>query len=313
MNMRWLSLLALLSLLPGGVAAQTPRGLGADAPPVAESRYQSGLRLYRAGQFAAAADEFRVALAMHRVPKLAYNLARSLERAGDLSGAIEHYRLYLKLAPGAADRDEIKRLIPILEDRLRAKYPEVALLSEPAGARVFADGGKTPIVEATPGTAKLPPGLHLLRFELEGRPPVERSVHLAEGADVPVEVKFAKPAVAAPAPPPAPAPAPERAAWRTPVAIGLMGAGAVGLGLGVISSMRMSDTIDEAGEPITAARYDELNSEFESQQTWAVVGFAAGGALVAGGVTLLLWPDDEAPAAAALAPTPGGVVLAGRF
>jgi TolA-binding protein len=59
--------------------------LGPDAPASAESRYQIGRRLYREGQFAEAAAEFKAALALYPSAKLAYNQARSAERAGDLA------------------------------------------------------------------------------------------------------------------------------------------------------------------------------------------------------------------------------------
>ncbi|MCA9560913.1 MAG: hypothetical protein KC583_20335, partial [Myxococcales bacterium] len=81
-------------------AAANTRALGAGAPEAAEQRYQIGLQMYRAGRFAEAAREFRVALTM--VPdsaRLAYNLARSLERSDQLEAAIEHYQLYLRLSP----------------------------------------------------------------------------------------------------------------------------------------------------------------------------------------------------------------------
>jgi len=92
------------------------RGLEAGAPAAANQRYLVGIDLYRKGEFSAAALEFRVALQLFPTSaKLSYNLARSLERAGALGEAIAEYRNYLALAPNAADRVDVERVIAALE------------------------------------------------------------------------------------------------------------------------------------------------------------------------------------------------------
>jgi tetratricopeptide (TPR) repeat protein len=96
--------------------ASENRGLEAGAPPAANQRYLVGIDLYRKGEFSAAALEFRVALQLFPTSaKLSYNLARSLERSGALTEAIAEYRNYLALAPNAADRVDVERVIAALE------------------------------------------------------------------------------------------------------------------------------------------------------------------------------------------------------
>ncbi len=294
--------------------------LGPDAPASAESRYQIGRRLYREGKFAEAAAEFKAALAVYPSAKLAYNQARSAERAGDLAQAIEAFEVYLKLAPAADDRAEVQALLPVLRERLQATYPEVALTTQPPGAAIFVDGATTPLERKTPTTVRLKPGAHTLRFALDGHHTIDRSVQVASGAGATVDVRLEKkdapaPAVAAVTPPPAPPPAPDGLTTLDWTGIGLSAAGAAAVAVGVVFHLQMLDDADTA-EGLSDAEYamqeDTLRDDFESHQTLTVVGYALGGALIATGVTLVLWP--EAPATTAtLLPTPDGAVMSWRF
>ena len=117
--------------------------LGPGAPPSAEARYQVARQLYLQADYIGAAREFAVAYEMMPASsKLAYNLARSEERAGHLSAAVRAYRDYLRLAPKAADRDEVAAIIAALDKRIEADKPEVVITSDPAGAAVRVDEGK---------------------------------------------------------------------------------------------------------------------------------------------------------------------------
>jgi tetratricopeptide (TPR) repeat protein len=72
--------------------------------------------MYLRGDYAGAAREFKVAQALAPdSAKLAYNLARSLERAGDVPGAIAAYRRYLEVSPQATDREDVTRVLAVLE------------------------------------------------------------------------------------------------------------------------------------------------------------------------------------------------------
>ena len=84
-----------------------------------------GVDLYRKSQYAAAAQEFRVAQGlMPDSPKLAYNLARSLERAGEIDAAISAYDRYLTLAPDAADAADVRQVIETLRKMAYRGEPE---------------------------------------------------------------------------------------------------------------------------------------------------------------------------------------------
>lgn len=64
-----------------------------------------GKEAYRRSLFEDAAREFRVGQDLLPTnAKIAFNLARALERARDASAAIREYERYLTLAPQADDR-----------------------------------------------------------------------------------------------------------------------------------------------------------------------------------------------------------------
>ena len=121
--------------------------------PQARARYKMGVGLFKKGQFADAAREFKVALALEPgSAKLAYNLARSLESAGDLAPAVEAYRTYLKLAPDASDRADVEKVVVALESM--ADKPEPA--AEPPPEPAAPAPAKAPPPAAAPAPAPTP-------------------------------------------------------------------------------------------------------------------------------------------------------------
>jgi tetratricopeptide (TPR) repeat protein len=117
-------------------ASAAPRELEPGAPPLATQRYRTGIEMYLRGDYAGAAREFKVAQALAPdSAKLAYNLARSLERAGDVPGAVVAYRRYLAVAPQATDRADVERVLAVLE-REAAPAPASA---EPARPDLVAE------------------------------------------------------------------------------------------------------------------------------------------------------------------------------
>ncbi len=282
---------ALLSLLAAAALAQEapPRSLGEDAPAMAESRYHIGVRLYQEGRYADAAREFKVGLDLYpKSARLAFNLGRARERAGQIPGAIEAYRLYLGLERDAGQRAEVERVIGALEAQLEAARGRLRLGSQPPGARVVVDGDPASAV-TTPEVVVVAPGTHHLRAELAGYLPAEREVAAVAGEEVAVVFALEAPS----------------GAWKAPTGWALLGIGLASAAVGGILYASAASTADEAeglyGDP---ARYRALKDDFESAELGAWLSFGAGGALLAGGATLLaLSPADEAVAA-----TPGGLV-----
>lgn len=309
-------MILLLSCIFTRVDAQE-RGLGDDAPEVANQRYGIGVQLYLEGKYAEAAREFRVAQKLvPNSPKLAYNIARCDERAGELPAALESYELYLRLAPTAEDRAEVEAVIAGIRAELDARKGKVVITSEPPGASVFLDGDLETASGQTPLTVRLDAGSHAVRLVLDGFRPHDQVVDLAEKATIPMSVTL-MPVGGAAAPTASvaeekPAPAPD-SDWKPIAGWSLVGAGVAGLVVGAVFHAQASSTHDE-GSALGPGRDDEraaLQSDLDSQQTLMWTGYGLGAALGAAGAALLLWPDDDA--SVALAPGPGGLAAWGRW
>ena len=297
---------AALLLLSSPLGAQT---LGPDAPPAADLRYQRGIELFQQGRFALAAQEFRVALEL--VPgsaRLAYNLARSLESAGQLDRAIEAYRQYLVLSPQADDRPAVDGFIRALSKELERQRGAVLVTTTPEGAQIFVDqeasAGRAPL------TLRLAPGHHVLRLEADGYRQAVREVEVAEGGsgavDVTLEVlrtEVVEPAVGAAAEP--------GVSGRGLLGWSLVGAGVASVAAGVVFYAKASDAADQASEGgISRNRHAALEDDFGTQNALAWTGLGLGAALTAAGVTLLVLPEDEA---VSLGPTLGGAWVRVRW
>ncbi len=303
------------------------------APAAAVQRYKIGLKLYRKGRYAEAAAEFETAEAMFPASaKLVFNRARALERAGDVAGAVTAYETYLARAPEAADRAEVEQLLGVLRVRRDALRPTLTLASTPPGARVFLDDS-TEAAGTTPLKLKVPPGGHVLRFELDGHTTATRQVDAAEKQTVAVSVELAPepesepeptpepkpPAEAAAAAPPAPVPppAPEAApvGWPRAAAWASLGAAGLALAAGAWFHASALDTAEEAAAlgpaPADLARRDALRSGFDGQSAGMWVGYGAAAALAVTGAVLLLASGEDSGAAAWRPFFGGGAVAVG--
>jgi hypothetical protein len=259
---------------------------------------------------------------------------------------------------GRRDRvDAAQRRADALEARLSRLTvevpPEVAALP---GLVVTRDGASLPAAawgSATPTD----PGDHVIEATAEGRTPFRQSVALAKEADEKVvRIPMLEPATppspavapsrtpgATPAPVPAASPTSPnaRAAGPRPVAessesssnsLALVGivvgsAGVVALGVGTAFGLRAKSLDDEsrtAGcDPTTGKCLDdhgvELNRDARTAGHLSTVLFAAGGALVAGGVVLYLVGSAQNDVSASLSVSPlvakggGGLSLRARF
>lgn len=151
------------------------------APPVradgameeAARHFEEGTRLYAAGSYREAIDEFEAANAIAPAPANLFNLARCYERLAELRMALEHFERYLS-DPDAPDRALVERRVA----DLRAMPVELFVSSAPAGARVLVDGRGEPEPDRTPSVIRLRPGRHIVRVERDGTLAAERTVDL---------------------------------------------------------------------------------------------------------------------------------------
>ncbi len=284
--------LLLILLLPLAALA-TSRSLGPDAPKAAEVRYKAGIELYRAGKYDEAAREFLVAQKLHPdSARLAFNLARSLERASRATEAAKAYELYLSLEPEAKDRAEVEKIVAALRELAEGQLPLLEIGSTPPGLPVLVDGealsGQTPL------SLRIAPGLH--RVEVgppEGRRKVEVTVAAGQPNTVHVSVETEAPAAQAP----------------TPWAWVALGVGAAGVGAGIFFALDASDAKDERDSASTKSEADEAHDRAGTSAALSWVGLGLGAAGLGLGTWLLM--REDAPVSASLSPQ--GVVLQGRF
>lgn len=306
--MRVLSAWLLVSTLSAPALAEN--ALPADAPPQAEQRYRIGVELYRAKKYADAAREFRVAFKLYpRSPKLAYNLARCLERSNQPTEAVEAYRRYLALAPKADDRAQVEGYIAALLETL----PELVVTSEPPGARVRLDGEARE--GATPLSLRVPAGSHVVQVTL-GERRANRTVEVKPRQKNVVLLELPKPS--GPAPQVTPEPVVEQVETADeptkPWPWVAFGVGAAGLATGVVFSVQALDARDardaahdEGDVPQSRAHHDEMNEA----NTLSLVGYGVGAVGLAAGAALLLWGGDDEPVSWTAGPGYTGV--RGRF
>jgi hypothetical protein len=111
------------------------------------------------------------------VPVTKFNLARSWEQANETLKAIDAWQGWLAMSPAAPERPEVERTVGQLGEKLaKLGVQAVTISTMPVAAMVSVDGVR---IGLAPVTVELPPTRHLVRAELEGRDPQEKSLEVA--------------------------------------------------------------------------------------------------------------------------------------
>jgi hypothetical protein len=258
------------------LAIVSPRLASAAPPPTAAAHeqarasYASGNEAFRLGDYERARSHYWASLQHERSFDALCNLGRTEATLGDDGLALRHLDECLK------------------------EYP--------------------PDDEVAPARQKF----YALREEVRERCKKKDCEAGPDPAPAPAPVATAAAPASAAAPGPEPLPPAEPASARLPVSISLAAAGIVGLGVGTgfwIASEQSTqagelkrDAIDATGgtnscagaapDPRCAAFFADVSAA-QDAHTVSVVGFVAGGALLAGALaTYLLWPEPKASAGA---------------
>ncbi|MBX3191809.1 MAG: hypothetical protein KF819_32765 [Labilithrix sp.] len=215
-----------------------------------------------------------------------------------------------KSCPGPVRDDCAQRL-----DEVDKATPTIVFAAKAAGAdlsavRVTMDG--SPLAERLDGSPlTVDPGEHTFEFATAGYPNVSRRLLIAEGTkgrqeivvfaattSPPVAPAPAAPPITAPSEPFVDAPAAEVSSGSSDgqrtLAYVLGGAGIVGLGLGAVFGVVSKSTYDDAllncPSGPSSCNDDGVagGKSAHTQATVSTISFIAGGALLAGGITLLL-------------------------
>ncbi|MSP74166.1 MAG: tetratricopeptide repeat protein [Myxococcales bacterium] len=270
--------------------------LEAGAPQLANQRYLQGREDYRAGRISEAATAFQRALDVFpESPRLAFNLARSLERLGRLREAAAAYRRYVELLPLAEDAQTVSRLAASLEEQVLARRPSLIALTRPGGATVTVDG--LALTEKTPLRAPVEAGVHLVLFRLDGFLDEARSVTMAEAETRTIDLTLSAVPVPAPGVALSTTVPPKDPPLRPVLGWSLSTLGAVSTALAISFHAQALES-SAAAEGLTATvddrtRYDRLNADFKDQRLGAAFAYGAAVALLTSGLYLLLTDSDE--------------------
>ena len=147
-------LASVFVLLVAVVPALADRG--ADPRRQAGELAAKSAQHYKRGEFEEAARLLREAYAQYPEPNLLYNLARSLESAGDREGALEAYEKFLSTAKKIEDRAAIERRVATLKAELAEKQraEEKRLAEAKQQAAPAAPPSETATVDAPPPESK---------------------------------------------------------------------------------------------------------------------------------------------------------------
>lgn len=323
--------LLIIHLFVGILATSRPtRAEDSAVVSAARELAMQGFKAYHEGRYEEAAEKSLTAYQMVRVPTLAVNLARSLAQLGKLAQAAELYLEAMGLRPAEEPWQDVQYEAQANAERERnellPRIPRLKLVIEgadPAQVAVSVDNKHVAVTRLT-SEHLIDPG----ECTVIGRRGNEemRFTVLAKEADRPlVKMSFRaldqgpnKRAMPVASPTPTPAKSSPQSSPRTTSTPDLLGWGGVALGgvgivFGSIEGLSAKSKRDEllAGgrcpdgrncDPSVSADVDSLMM----RRTLSTIGFVAGGALAAAGVTILLWPSTrESSPAVALTIGPG--------
>ncbi len=278
----------LLAALAGAKVAS------ADETPLAEALFQRGIAAMEQGDIAAACPLLAESQRLDPGGGTLLNLALCYEREGRLATAWARYREALALAhrDGRLDR------AAFAESHLRAIEPRVPQLSvvlrAPApGARLLVDGVDAgSLVLGSP--VPVDPGERSVTVSAPGRRPFSAKVRLEPGESKVVEVPALTVAVGVE---PGAEKAPARSGVRRTLGYAGLGVGGAGLltaavlGALAIGAESTADSACPGAGACSDPRGLDASARARSLSTGATISVIGGGALVLGGVLLLVTGD----------------------
>jgi hypothetical protein len=211
---------ALLLVAPPVFAQPTSNAVAA------EELFHQGRALLQQNDLAAACEKFAASQKLDPAVGTLFSLGECYERRELLASAWFTYRAAVALAIQRADARQV-----LAQTRADALEPRLArlrvVLEDTRGVTTVLVDGNQLVLEALETPLPVDPGAH--RVEADGERSWSQQVDVpGNGANVVVRV----PSLAAPVA------APPVAAWKRPVAIGLLEAGGVATGVGLIAGMQ---------------------------------------------------------------------------
>jgi tetratricopeptide (TPR) repeat protein len=313
--------LAVVTLL-ATVALAAPLRAAPEGSDVdeARARFSSGVQLFHEGSFDAALAAFRKAYQLAPSYRVLFNIARVQLELHDHVGALRSFRQYL--ADGGSEVPPERRAQ--VEDELRKLEQRVCTLE----IAVSVDGAELQVDDLPVGRSPLPApllvnaGVRRVTASKPGRVTTAQSVTVAGGDRARVELTLPEAMAARPlalsAPPAAAAERPRTRMW-----VALATTAALGVGAGTFALVTRQAKLDFESQ---LATFPNTKDSIDRARRRMVVDAAitdglAGATLISGALTVYFAlshagaePETGRKRAQVhLAPTPGGLVVHGRF
>lgn len=318
--------------LVASVLVLVPRVADAQDDPrkaQAESVFAEGLKLHDANHDGEALAKYRQAYGIYPTPNILFAVARLEQVLGQSLAAVTHFREALKsplLHP--RNRELGKTYIAELEKKLAR-----VILVGPAGLRVTIAGKEHRL--PVDGVIDVEPGSVAGHAEQDGRTYAGRVDTLA-GSEAILELKPVQSASSSGAAPagapvgeqPPPSGGEPSNATRNVLAGTLAAVGVVGLGVGLVFSLKAESQISDAttyrdsvaGGPCstralpTCDRYASMLDDIKSTRDVSTVAFVGGAVFLAGaGAVFFAWPKRSSSAWAQPVFVGNGAALRGHF
>lgn len=279
--------LAVAALSAGEAPAMAqPSATSAKEKEAARALAQLGYELFEAKKYQEALAKLDQAEELFHAPPHIELAGRCLEKLGRLLQARERYQRVAAEPPAAnapkAFRDTHAAAVKAL-DSLKTRIPtlQVKVTGAAAERTSFSIDGKPVAGDSLLSMKELDPGSYALRIEAPGAVPESRTVTLEEGSHQTLELALKEAA-------------PGGGDRRGPLAPGIivLGAGVAGLVIGAVTGAASLGTVGGLSEACPEKHCPDSQAanlnQAKTLATVSTVGFVAGGALAAAGVTLLV-------------------------
>ncbi|MFO0673090.1 MAG: tetratricopeptide repeat protein [Polyangiaceae bacterium] len=291
-------------------ATASTRTEGLSATDRAEALYEEGKRLAASGDVAKACPLFEESQRIEPAIGTQFNLADCYERLGRRASALALFREVARVAQMSGKQERLRAA----EERARALETKVARLAiqvdDPLPEQhVRLDGREVGAEERARGIP-VDPGEHHVDSDAPVHVAWQTAVTIAPDEAARANVRI---------PPLPPAPTSSGRSPLVPLGIVVGGIGVLGLGLGALAGLAAAGEKREAGcNGVDCSQQGDPEKLRQAQQSGDVstIAFIAGGALVAGGATLILLAPKRTAGSTPRASAsigPRGIDLRGTF
>jgi hypothetical protein len=174
----------------------------------ADQRFKRGVALFNEAKYTEALAEFQRAYDIAPHPLVLYNMAGCHRQLSHYSDAVSYYRRFLAEGKGVVAQGRLTAAQSELDATLLliARFT-VTVSPSLDGTTLLLDGQP---LDTSAMPLILPPGEHRVTARVTGRPDAERTVRVASGDEVAVEIKLAEPPLVREPPGEPPGPTTER-------------------------------------------------------------------------------------------------------